>query len=83
MLTKRAFVSAACAGGLASLADGFRSSAQAQPGLLHLTVRSDREPRRMGLGSASSVASWRRRGGIGSLSVRLSYGYICCKIKLK
>jgi tripartite-type tricarboxylate transporter receptor subunit TctC len=31
MLTKRAFVSAACAGGLASLANGLRSSAQAQP----------------------------------------------------
>src|SRR5262249_20644190 len=37
MLTKRAFLSAACAGGLASLGTGLRSSAQAQP--IHNTAR--------------------------------------------
>src|SRR5262249_10732633 len=37
MLTKRAFLSAACAGGLASLGAGLRSSAQAQP--IHNTAR--------------------------------------------
>src|SRR5215510_14203691 len=37
MITKRGFLSAACIGGLATLATGFRSSAQAQP--LHNTAR--------------------------------------------
>ncbi len=33
------------------------------PSLLHLIVRSDSEPRRIGLASAKSVASWWTRGG--------------------
>src|SRR5262245_54167646 len=37
MITKRDFLSAACVGSLATLATGFRSSAQAQP--LHTTAR--------------------------------------------
>jgi|HubBroStandDraft_6_1064221.scaffolds.fasta_scaffold160331_2 hypothetical protein len=44
-----------------------------------LMVRSDKEPRRMGLGSASSAASWRRRVGGGVLSMLPSYGYILRK----
>src|SRR5260370_15500995 len=46
-------------------------------------VRSDKEPRRMGLGSASSAASWRRRVGGGVLSMVRSYGYIRRKKSLK
>ena len=39
------------------------SWAQAQPGLLHLIIRADREPRGVGSASADSVASWRPSGG--------------------
>ena len=54
--------------------------------LLHLIVRSDREPRRMGLASAKSVASWRTRGGISEgaeVAITLSYGYIRRKTREK
>ncbi len=37
--------------------------AQGHPGLLHLTMRSDNELRRMGFASASSAARWRSSAG--------------------
>src|ERR1022692_2521036 len=49
-------------------------------------VRSDREPRRMGLASANSEASWRTWGGTSGgaeVAMSQSYGYSSRKNKLK
>jgi hypothetical protein len=56
---------------------------QGHPGLLHLTMRSDNEPRRMGLASANMAASWRREAGGDGRFIFPSYCIIIRKLNRK